>query len=58
MKNKILKNLRTIAGIFFFAFLLFGIFSLVLNSKSVRESEYKSCMITSTDKSICQSLKE
>lgn len=41
-----------IKGILAFALFL-GVFYLVLNSNSVKQSEYHHCMVTSTDKQLC-----
>lgn len=52
-----MKIAKYILAIIISVFILLGLLGLILSSKNVREAEYHHCMVTSTDKTICQSLK-
>lgn len=50
--------MKDFIGILTFTALFFLLAYLITSSPSVRKSEYNHCMVTSTDKTICQSLKD
>lgn len=52
--NSVVKE---IMGVILVMLVGFGILSLILQAPSVKNQEYKSCMVTFTDKTVCETIK-